>query len=66
MTLSLGVRNHNISSPGFPTAPFIENIGVIPDVPADFQTRANLLTGGQPFVQGFSNLILKLIRVGHP
>ena len=35
-------------------------------VPADFQARANLLTGGQPFVQGFSNLILKLITTGHP
>ena len=66
VTLSLGVRNHNISSPGFPTAPFIENIGVIPDVPADFQTRANLFTGGAPFVQGFSNLILRLITTGHP
>lgn len=66
VTLSIGVRNHNISLPGFPTAPFIENIGVIPDVQADFQTRANLLTGGQPFVAGFSNLILKLITTGHP
>ena len=66
VTLSLGVRNHDVSSPGFPTAPFIENIGVVPDVQADFQTRANLLTGGQPFVQGFSNLILKLITTGHP
>lgn len=66
VTLSVGVRNHNISSPGFPTAPFIENIGVIPDVQAEFQTRANLFTGGQPFVQGFSNLILRLITTGHP
>jgi hypothetical protein len=66
VTLSLGVRNHDVSSPGFPTAPFIENIGVVPDVQSDFQTRANLLTGGQPFVQGFSNLILKLITTGHP
>jgi hypothetical protein len=66
VTLSLGIRNHNVSSPGFPSAPYIENIGVVPDVQADFQTRANLFTGGQPFVAGFSNLIYKLITVGHP
>jgi len=66
VTLSLGVRNHNISSPGFPSAPYIENIGVVPDVQADFQTRANLLTGGQPFVAGFSYEIFKLIKTGHP
>jgi Peptidase family S41/PDZ domain len=66
VTLSLGVRNHNISSPGFPTAPFLENIGVVPDIQADFQTRANLLTGGEPFVAGFSSEILKMIKTGHP
>lgn len=66
VTLSLGIRNHNISSPGFPSAPYIENIGVVPDVRADFQTRANLLTGGQPFVAGFSAEILKMMKTGHP
>jgi len=66
VTLSLGIRNHNVSSPGFPSAPFIENIGVVPDVQADFQTRANLFTGGQPFIAGFSTLINKLITTGHP
>jgi len=60
-TESLGVRNHNISSPGFPTAPFL----VVPDVQADFQTRDNLLSSGQPFVSGFSSLILKLIHNAH-
>jgi len=66
VTLSLGIRNHDISSPNFPTAPLIENIGVVPDVQANFQTRANLLTGGQPFVAGFSKLVVKLITTGHP
>jgi hypothetical protein len=66
VTLSLGVRNHIVTSPNFPPAPYIENIGVVPDVQADFQTRANLFTGGQPFINGFSNLIYKLITVGYP
>jgi len=66
VTLSLGVRNHNVNTPGFPSAPYLENIGVYPDVQADYQTRDNLLNGGQTFVQGFSNLIHKLIVAGHP
>ena len=60
VTTSLEVRDHAVSAPGLPSAPFIENIGVQPDVAADYQTTANLLTGGQPFVQGFSALIAGL------
>ncbi len=60
VTLSIEVRDHLISAPGLPNAPYIENIGVQPDVTADYQTTANLLTGGQPFVQGFSALIAGL------
>jgi hypothetical protein len=65
VTLSLGVRNHNITTPGYPSAPYIENIGVYPDVTADFQTKANLLSGGAPFVRGFSNLIYRLSGTVH-
>ena len=60
VTQSIEVRSRSISAPGLPTAPFIENIGVQPDVSADYQTVANLFTGGQPFVQGFSALIANL------
>jgi len=66
VTLSLGVRNHDISSRGLPTAPYIENIGVLPEITADYQTRDNLLNGGQTFVNGFSAAISKLIASGHP
>jgi hypothetical protein len=66
VTLSLGVRNHDVSTPGFPSAPYLENIGVYPDVQADYQTRDNLFNGGATFVHGFSNLIHKLIVNGHP
>jgi C-terminal processing protease CtpA/Prc len=65
VTQSIAVRKHAITSPGLPPAPFIENIGIQPDVRADFQTRGNLFTGGQPFVNGFSGLIWKLTN-GHP
>jgi hypothetical protein len=61
VTESLAVRNHNVSTPGYPSAPYIENIGVYPDLPADYQTTANLLSGGAPFVAGFSRAIGNLI-----
>jgi C-terminal processing protease CtpA/Prc len=66
VTQSIAVRNHPIFTPGLPPAPFIENIGVQPDFAADFQTRLNLLTGGQPFVNGFSEVISYLIQTSHP
>ena len=66
MTESIEVRNHIVFTPGLPPAPFIENIGIQPDYVADFQTRANLLTGGQPFVNGFSAVIWNLAKNGHP
>jgi hypothetical protein len=66
VTESLGIRIKSVSAPGLPPAPLIENIGVLPDVPADFQTKDNLLTGGTPFVQGFLATLTKLIATGHP
>jgi hypothetical protein len=65
-TESIAVRTHNIFTPGLPSAPYIENIGVQGDVLADYQTRANLLSGGVPFVNGFSLSILNLVKTGHP
>jgi hypothetical protein len=64
VTQSIAVRNHRVSTAGLPSAPYIENIGIQPDVTADYQTRANLLTGGQPFVYGFSSVIWNLINAG--
>jgi hypothetical protein len=63
---ALIIRSRNVTTPGYPTAPYIENIGVYPDVPADFQTRANLLTGGQPFVSGFVAAIDRLTNSNSP
>jgi hypothetical protein len=62
VTQSIAVRNHLISTPGLPSAPYIENIGIQPDFPAEFNTRDNLLTGGQPFVSGFRQVIGNLIN----
>jgi hypothetical protein len=64
VTQSILVRNHSVSTAGLPSAPYIENIGIQPDFTADYQTRTNLLTGGQPFVNGFSTVIGNLINAG--
>jgi hypothetical protein len=62
ITQSIAVRNQNISTPGLPSGPYIENIGIQPDFPAVFNTRNNLMTGGQPFVNGFTQVIGSLIQ----
>jgi hypothetical protein len=66
VTLALGVRAENITTPGLPSAPLIENIGVQPDVTADFQTKQNLLNGGKTFVKGFTSVMSNLIATGRP
>ena len=62
ITQSIAVRNQLISTPGLPSAPYVENIGIQPDFPAEFNTRDNLLTGGQPFVNGFRQVIGNMIN----
>jgi len=63
VTQSLEVRRHNITTPGLPSAPYIENIGVYPDIIGNYQTKDNLVNGGTTFVSGFSAAIARLI--GH-
>jgi hypothetical protein len=56
-TNSLVVRKRDVVSPDMPTAPYIENIGVIPDIELDYMTRENLMTRGGPFVEAFTRII---------
>lgn len=59
VTQSLIVRPREISSGGeFPVAPYIENIGVRPDVQADIMTRENLLNNGRTFVEAFTSALV--------
>jgi hypothetical protein len=51
-------RGRLIQTGEFPSAPYIENIGVRPDIPFDYMTRANLMTAGAPFVQAFTQAIV--------
>jgi hypothetical protein len=62
ITVSLMNRLHVVNTPDFPPAPYIENIGVRPDMPVDYMTRANLMSAGAPFVQAFTQAIENLVR----
>ena len=62
ITVSLMNRLHVITTPDFPPAPYIENIGVRPDIAVDYMTRTNLMTAGAPFVQAFTQAIENLVR----
>jgi hypothetical protein len=58
-TASLMHRGRLIHTSDFPPAPYIENIGVRPDIVVDYMTRTNLMTAGAPFVQAFTQAIVK-------
>lgn len=62
ITVSLMNRLEVITTPDFPPAPYVENIGVRPDIPMDYMTRANLVSGGAPFVQAFIQAIENLVH----
>lgn len=62
ITVSLMNRGVLIYTPEFPPAPYIENIGVRPDIVLDYMTRNNLMTGGQPFVQAFTQAVAGLAQ----
>jgi hypothetical protein len=57
-TNSLVVRWKDASAPGLPTAPYIENLGVQPEIELDYMTRDNLLSGGRLFVNRFTEIML--------
>jgi C-terminal processing protease CtpA/Prc len=65
VTVSLMNRGHVVSTPDFPPAPYIENIGVRPDIAVDYMTRANLMSAGAPFVQAFIAAIEQLVAASH-
>ena len=62
ITVSLMNRLQVITTPDFPPAPYVENIGVRPNIQVDYMTRANLLSAGAPFVQSFVQAVENLVH----
>jgi peptidase S41-like protein/PDZ domain-containing protein len=54
LTESLMVRKNPTVTTDYPAAPYVENIGVRPDIVQDYMTKDNLLRGGRAFVDAFS------------
>ncbi len=53
VTESLLIRKTDIANPDYPAAPYIENIGVRPDLQLDYMTADNLINNGKSFVDSF-------------
>ena len=60
ITTSLMNRANPVVTGEFPPAPYVENIGVRPDIVEDYMTRANLIGSGAPYVQAFDLVCIKL------
>jgi C-terminal processing protease CtpA/Prc len=53
VTESLMNRKNPVVTAEYPTAPYVENIGVRPDIVVDYMTVDNLNQRGKPFVDAF-------------
>jgi C-terminal processing protease CtpA/Prc len=60
-TASLLVRRGPVSYPGLPSTPYIENIGVRPEIFLDSQTPQNLTDGYRTFVSDFTGAIYGIL-----
>jgi C-terminal processing protease CtpA/Prc len=60
ITLALMNRGVVISDSQYPPSPYIENVGVRPDVVVDYMTRVNLMSAGAPFVRAFTDAAMRL------
>jgi hypothetical protein len=62
VTESLMNRKNPIVTSDYPTAPYVENIGVRPEIVVDYMTAANLNQKGKPFVDAFVAAIVAQIQ----
>lgn len=62
VTESLMNRKNVIATAEYPSAPYVENIGVRPDIVVDYMTVANLDQKGKPFVDAFIAAIIAEIE----
>jgi hypothetical protein len=62
VTESLMDRKNPIVTAEYPTAPYVENIGVRPDIVVDYMTADNLNQKGKPFVDAFVAAIVARIE----
>ena len=61
MTLALQVRSNVIAAADYPFSAIIENVGVHPNLEADYMTKDNLLQGGLPFLEALLKQTARVI-----
>jgi len=61
-TISLGVRPKAVTVPGYPTTRYFENVGVHPDIPWNYMSIDNLLSGARNYTDAVTGEIVNLIR----
>jgi hypothetical protein len=63
-TIAMHHRMEPIVTSDYPTANYVENIGVRPDIEYDNMTRENLVDRFRPFVRAFTSAMVEHIRRG--
>ena len=64
VTESLITRAVPVQTPGFPSLPSYDGVGIFPDIQQDYMTLGNLETGGQPFVTAAMTAMAGLLKSG--
>ncbi len=62
VTESLAQRTEQKISPQYGITPYLENVGVVPDIQVDYMTEDNLLNQGRAFVDAFTAAVVALIK----
>lgn len=62
VTESLMNRKAAVITNDYPAAPYVENIGVRPEIEVDYMTGANLTQNGKPFVDAFIAAMVDTIQ----
>lgn len=62
LTESRMSRSQEVVTRDFPRTRYVENVGVRPDIEADYMTTENLLRNGAPFVEGMLAAMANHIR----
>lgn len=57
VVVSMQRRPNPVTTPEYPTANYVENIGVRPDIPVNYMRIGNLRQNGKPFVEAFLDAI---------
>jgi C-terminal processing protease CtpA/Prc len=61
-TLSLMFRANEVSAGGYPVTHYVENVGIWPDIPHNYMSLDNLLSGGSVFRDGAIAALLSEIN----